>query len=137
MATTAPTLKHGDLTDKIIETFYDVYNELGPGFLESVYQHSFAIALSSGGLKVQRELAVPVYFRGQLVGDFRADLLVEDSVLLEVKTCRVLEPAHEAQLLHYLRATRFEVGLLLNFGPMPRVRRIILDNERKHIRENP
>jgi len=137
MATTAPTLKHGDLTEKIVGIFYDVYNELGPGFLESVYPQSLAIALSSGGLKVQRELAVPVYFRGQLVGDFRADLPVEDTVLLEVKTCRVLEPAQEAQLLHYLRATRFEVGLLLNFGPRPRAQRIILDNGRKHIRENP
>lgn len=95
------------------------------------------IALRDLGLEVKRQVPIPVWFRGQNVGDFRADVLVEEAVSLELKCARSLDPAHEAQLLHYLKATEIEVGLLLNFGEHPRFRRLIFDNERKRIRGNP
>ena len=132
---TQRALKHSETTEKVIGAFYAVYNELGPGFLESVYQRSMTIALQELGLKADCELPVAVWFRGQQVGDFRADLCVDDAVLLELKTARSIDPAHEAQIMHYLRATKFEVGLLLNFGPKAEFRRVILDNHFKKIRE--
>lgn len=124
-------MKHADVTEKVIAVFYDVYNELGNGFLESVYQKAMCIALAETGLIVQREVAVPVIFRGQNVGDYKADLLINNSVIVELKTVRTLEASHEAQLFHYLRATAIEVGLLLNFGPKPQFKRVAFDNERK------
>jgi GxxExxY protein len=130
-------LKHEQLTENIIGVFYDVYNELGYGFLESVYEESLVIALREAALEVKRQVPVPVWFRQHNVGEFRADLLVEDTVMLELKSARVLEPSHEAQLLHYLRSTDVEIGLLLNFGVRPQFRRLLFDNERKKIRENP
>lgn len=130
-------LKYGALTEKIIGVFFDVYNELGHGFLESVYEESMALALQDAGLNLKRQLALPVWFRKQKVGDFRADLLVEDTVLLELKCVRVFEPIHEAQLLNYLKATEVEIGLLFNFGPTPQFRRLLFDNDRKKIRANP
>jgi GxxExxY protein len=130
-------LKHADLTAKIIGIFYDVYNELGYGFLESVYEESLVIALRQAGLMVNRQVSVPVWFRGQKVGEFRADVTVENCVLLELKCARGLDPAHEAQILHYLKSTEIEVGLLPNFGLRPEFRRLLFDNERKKIRENP
>ena len=130
-------LKHGELTEQIIGVFYDVYNELGYGFLESTYLEAMLIALQDAGLSASREVPVPVWFRGRKVGQYFADLLVNDCVLLELKTARTIESAHEAQLLHYLRATEIEVGLLLNFGVRPQFRRLLFDNARKKIRENP
>jgi GxxExxY protein len=129
-------LKYGDLTGKIIGIFYDVYNELGYGFWESVDQEALVIALREGGLAVQCQVPVPVWLRWQKVGDFRADILVEKTVLLELKSARAIDSAHEAQLLHYLRATEIELGLLLNFGARPQFRRLLFDNERKKIRRN-
>jgi GxxExxY protein len=134
----APTgLKHSELTDKIIGVFYDVYNELGHGFLESTYTESLMIAFEEAGLSAVREVPVPVWFRRRRVGQYYADLIVGGLVLVELKAARALESAHEAQLLHYLRATEIEVGLLLNFGVRPQFRRLLFDNERKLIRENP
>ena len=130
-------LKHADLTETIIGVFYDVYNELGYGFLESVYEGAMAVALREAGLSAMRQVAVPVWFRGNMVGDFRADILVEDRVLLDLKSARVLERSHEAQILHYLKSTKIEIGLLLNFGQRPQFRRLLFDNERKKIRGNP
>ena len=130
-------LKHAGLTEKIIGVFYDVYNELGYGFLESVYEESLAIALREPGLRVERQLPIPVWFRGHEVGQFRGDILVEDTVLLELKSARTLEAVHEAQLLHYLKSTEIEIGLLLNFGSRPQFRRLLFDNPRKKIRVNP
>lgn len=124
-------LKHGALTQKVIGTFFEVYNELGHGFIESVYQKSFAFALTCKGLLVNLEIEIPVWFRGQKVGDFSADMLVEKSVLIELKACRMLDSAHEAQLLNYLRATQIEVGLLFNFGLKAQFRRFAFDNRRK------
>ena len=131
MPTGAANLKHRELTDKIIGVFYDVYNELGHGFLESVYEAAMAIALAETGLDVERQHPIPVWFRGQQVGDFRADVLVQKAVILELKAGRALEPSHEAQLLNYLRATPIEVGLLLNFGPQPQFKRLAFPNDRK------
>jgi GxxExxY protein len=126
--------KHGEITQKIIGVFFEVYNELGHGFLESVYERSLHIALSSMSLKVCNQIEIPVWFRGSQVGDFSADLLVEDCVLIELKAASALHPAHTAQLLNYLRATEVEVGLLLNFGLKPEFKRLLFDNPRKSIR---
>ena len=126
-----PELKHKELTHKIIGVFYDVYNELGHGFLESVYQKSLTLALEAAGVRVRNRVKIPVWFRGQRVGQFEGDLLVYESVLLELKAARCLDLAHQAQLLNYLRATDIEVGLLLNFGLKPEFKRLILDNAKK------
>ena len=126
-------LKHKQLTETIIGVFYEVYNELGHGFLESVYEKAFEVALTAKGLDVCCQIAVPVWFRGRRVGDFTADLLVERSVLLELKAVRTLDSAHEAQLLNYLRATEIEVGLLFNFGIKPEFKRLAFENSRKKV----
>ena len=128
--------KHPEITDKIINVFFEVYNELGHGFLESVYERSLEIALKSLGLKVCRQIQIPVWFRAKPVGDFTADMLIEDCVLLELKAARTLDSSHQAQLLNYLRATEIEVGLLLNFGLKPEFKRLIFDNPRKALRGN-
>ena len=126
--------KYFVLTQQIIGVYYDVYNELGTGFLESVYQKSLALALESAGLTVCSRIDIPVWFRGHQVGQFEGDLLVEKCVLLELKAARTLDSTHQAQLLNYLRATDIEVGLLLNFGPKPEFKRVAYDNSRKSIR---
>ena len=125
-----------ELTQRIIAVFYDVYNELGHGFLESVYEEAMFRALRSAGLIVARPAPVEVWIRGESLAEFRVDLLVNERVILELKAVRALEPAHEAQLLNDLRATQIEVGLLLNFGPRPIVRRLVFSNERKDISVN-
>ena len=137
METAPPGLKHAEITERIIGVFYDVYNELGYGFLESTYAEAMMVALQQSGLRSERELPVPVWFRGKKVGQYFADIIVNEIVLLELKAARNLESAHEAQLLHYLKATDVEVGLLLNFGMRPQFRRLLFDNDRKKIRENP
>ena len=124
-------LKHGKITGQIIRVFYEVHNELGHGFLESVYQKSLLIALESAGLHACSPVQIPVWFRGTRVGSFEADVLVENCVLLELKAARCLDSTHRAQLLNYLRATEIEVGLLLNFGVKPEFKRLLFDNSRK------
>ena len=124
-------LKHGSVTDQILRVFYDVYNELGHGFLESVYHRSLLVALEAAGLSTSSRVAIPVWFRGQRVGHFEADVLVENCVLLELKAARSLDSSHRAQLLNYLRATDIEVGLLLNFGERPEFKRLVFDNLKK------
>jgi len=126
--------KHSELTDTIIGVFYEVYNELGFGFLESVYRNSLRLALLQKGLSVEQEVPVTVFFREQNVGDFRADLVVNGALLLELKTAENIIAAHESQVLNYLRSTALELGLVLNFGPKPQVRRLLLDNARKHVK---
>jgi GxxExxY protein len=128
------SLKHADLTERVIGIFYDVYNELGHGFLESVYRNAMRLALVEAGLKVSYEVQIPVWFRGHNIGDFRADLIVADVLLLELKTAANIDRSHEAQALNYLRATSVELALLLNFGPKPQFRRLVFENERKTIR---
>lgn len=120
-----------DLTRTIIGGFYDVYNQLGRGFLESVYERSLAIALADAGLKVLQQFPVTVSFRGHAVGHFRADLLVEDSVIVELKVARRLHTRHSAQLINVLKATSLEVGLLLNFGRKATFKRAVYTIEKK------
>ena len=107
--------KHIDLTEQIIKAFYRVYKTLGYGFLEKVYFNSLIIELRKLGLHVHQEVPIQVYYEGQVVGEYFADLLVEDRVIIEVKAKRELVDEHEAQLLNYLKSTIYEVGLLLNF----------------------
>lgn len=118
-------LVHGDVTRRVIGAFYYVYNRMGHGFLESVYQRALANTLERTGTRVHREAPMVVEFEGAVVGDFRADLVVEDSVIVEVKAVERLGNVHEAQLLNYLRASGLPVGLLLNFGPKATYRRLI------------
>jgi GxxExxY protein len=120
-------LRHGQTTRRLIGLFFDVYHELGYGFLESVYEEAFAVALEESGLHFERQKPLTVWFRGRLVGTFRADAVVEDSVLVELKAARVLGPPHEAQLLNYLKATKLTVGLIFNFGPRPKFLRRVLE----------
>ncbi len=125
-------LKHKEITDKILHAFFKiVYPALGFGFLEKVYENAMVIALRQMGLKVEQQVKITVYFAGQIVGEYFADLIVEGCVVVELKAVQNLLEEHDAQLLNYLRATEYEVGLLLNFGPQPRFRRKVFDNERK------
>ena len=119
-------LLHWEITRQIIGGFYHVYNTLGYGFLEKVYQNALAITLRKMGLKVEESVPITVYFEGEPVGEYFADLLVEGIIILELKTADALCDAHEAQLMNYLKATRIQIGLLLNFGPKPEFRRRVL-----------
>jgi GxxExxY protein len=125
---------HRELTEKIIGAYYDVYNELGFGFLENVYHNALIIALTDLGLQVESEVKLFVHFRGRVVGEYDADLFVERKVILELKAVDDFCSAHEAQTLNYLKATDIEVGLLLNFGAKPRIKRLAFSNERKRSR---
>ena len=109
-------LLYEELTRSIIGCAFDVINELGAGFLESVYEHAMTIALTQTGRRVQRQTPVPVWFRGKSVGHFYADLLVDDKVIVELKAIRSISPEHVAQVINYLQATGVEIGLILNFG---------------------
>ena len=128
------SLKYSEITETIIGVFYDVYNELGFGFLERVYHKAMLIALDRAGLAAETKVPLPVFFRGQVVGDFEADITDERVVILELKAADELAPAHEAQLLNYLKSSSAEVGLLFNFGPKPRFKRFVFDNDRKRSR---
>ncbi len=129
-------LLHRDLTDVILKTFYEVYNELGYGFLERVYQNALYIELKNKGLEVVPQKKIKVYYRGNVVGDYYADLIVEDRIIIELKAVEYIVEQFENQLLNYLRGTDCEVGLLLNFGKKPEFRRKIFENKRK-INKNP
>lgn len=109
-------LLHEELTRKILEACFEVSNELGAGFLESVYQNALLIALRQKGLKVQSQFPLEVKFRGEVVGQFFADILIKDTVIVELKAVAALAPVHQAQVINYLKATEIEVGLLVNFG---------------------
>jgi GxxExxY protein len=123
--------KHHDTTELIIRAFYSVYNTLGYGFLEKVYENAMVLELTRIGLKVVQQAPIHVYYAGEVVGEYFADLLVADAVIVELKAVQMLAAGHEAQLLNYLKATPYEVGLLLNFGPKPQIKRRAYDNDRK------
>lgn len=127
----APEDLHADLTGEIIGAFYHVYNALGYGFLEAVYQNALMVTLRKRGHAVEVRQPVEVRFEGVVVGKYFADLIVNRLVIIELKSVETLCDAHEAQLLNYLRATDIEVGLLLNFGPKPQVKRKVFPNARK------
>ena len=126
-------LLHNEITDLIIKTYYEVYNELGYGFLERVYQNAMLLELRNNGLNVQSQKMIKVYYKGLLVGDYFADIIVENVVILELKASEILVYENELQLLNYLRATDIEVGLLLNFGKKAEFRRKIFTNDRKNL----
>jgi GxxExxY protein len=123
--------KHSDLTEKIIGAFYDVYAKLGYGFLEDVYLKALVIELKKRELIPTTENPIEVYYEGELIGKYFADIIVNDLVILELKSVKALATEHEAQLLNYLKATPYEVGLLLNFGPKPETKRRSFNNDRK------
>ena len=116
-------MRFQDTTEKVIGCFYDVYNELGPGYLESVYQNSLEIVFRDRNIVNAREAPLVVTFRGQTVGEFRADFLVEGNIIVELKAIQALLPVHDAQLINYLKVTGLSVGLLLNFGTKAQVKR--------------
>jgi GxxExxY protein len=124
-------MKHEEITEKIIQAFYKVYNTLGYGFLEKVYLNAMFIELKKMGLKVEKEKRILVYYFGNIVGDYNADLIVEDIVAVELKAIEILVNENELQLINYLKATNIEVGLLLNFGKKPQIKRKIFDNDKK------
>lgn len=127
-------LLHKDLTDAIIKAFYDVYNELGYGFLEKVYQNSLFLELRSRGFQVEAQKQIKVHFKGIEVGEYYADLLVNDTVILELKAAEFVVEEFEYQLINYLKGTDKEVGLLLNFGKKPEFRRKVFENSRKKLK---
>lgn len=131
MQKTSHRLIHWELTERIIGIYHDAHYEFGDGFLEKLCQKVMIIALADAGLKVTEGMRFDVHFRGHRVGRFFADLVVNDLVLVEVKSCPALEPRHKAQVINYLRASSLEVGLLLNFGPKREFDRIVYSNERK------
>jgi GxxExxY protein len=124
-------LLHEELTKTIIKTFYKVYNELGYGFLEKVYQNSLYLELKNKGFKVEAQKRIAVFYKGTEVGEYYADLMVEDTIILELKAADYIVKDFENQILNYLRATNCEVGLLLNFGRKPEFKRKIFENDRK------
>lgn len=123
--TTRTSLLHGALTQDIIGACYEVYNELGWGFAEIVYAEALALVLEARGVSFSREQVLQVYFRRRVIGVFRADFVVDQRVIVELKACNRIQPSHEAQLINYLRGSGLQVGLLFNFGQKPEVRRLI------------
>ncbi len=128
--------KHWDLCHEIVAVFYSVYNELGHGFLEAVYEEALFIALLEAGFTVERQVPTPIRFRDRTIGHYKSDLVVNSVVLLELKAADTIDKSHIAQILNYLRATEMEVGLHLNFGPKPLFKRFVFENSRKGIRVN-
>jgi GxxExxY protein len=125
------------LTHKVIGAFFDVYNALGHGFLAAVYARALEVELARRGLHVAREVSINVWYADEIVGQYRADLLVENVVVVELKAHRVLVPQDRAQLLNCLRASDLEVGLLLNFGLRPAFLRVVSSNETAPPRRHP
>ncbi|MBI3651260.1 MAG: GxxExxY protein [Acidobacteria bacterium] len=130
-------MKEEELTRQIIAAFYKVYSALGYGFLESVYERALCLELGKIGLRAVRQQPIQVYYDGENVGDYAADIVVNDKVILVLKVAESLHPAHESQLINYLKATDIEVGLLLNFGTQPAFARKLFTNDRKSVRVNP
>jgi GxxExxY protein len=123
--------QYSEITEYIIKAFYKVYNTLGYGFLEKVYENAMALELRKMGLECVQQASIVVYYDGNKVGSYNSDLLVERKVIAELKSAITLAPDHEAQLLNYLKATEHEVGMLLNFGPKPQIVRKVFSNEYK------
>jgi len=123
------TLLHSETTDLILKAYFNVYNTLGYGFLEKVYENALLIELKSMGLKANRQVPIKVFYQEQMVGDYYADIVVEDQVIIELKAAEALCEEHEYQLINYLKATNIEVGLLLNFGKKPQFSRKVFTNK--------
>lgn len=125
-----------ELTEKVIKVFYDVYNILGYGFLEKVYQNAMFLELKNRGFYVEAQKQLKVVYKGVEVGEYYPDLIIDNELIIELKAADAIVEEFEAQLINYLRATDIEIGLLLNFGKKPEIRRKIFDNKYK-IRSNP
>jgi GxxExxY protein len=128
---------HKEITSKIIQAFYKVYNTLGYGFLEKVYENAIRIEISKSGLHVEQQKNIKVYYDSEQVGDYYADLLVENLVIVELKAAETICDEHETQLLNYLKATDIEVGLLINFGKKAEIKRKIFLNNNKKLTSDP
>jgi len=130
------SLIHGELTGKIIKAFYDVYNQLGYGFLENVYENALVHELRKRGHSVTQQAPISVRYDTIIVGEYFADMLVDGTVIIELKRADRINKAHVAQLLNYLKATDMEVGLVLNFGPKPEFRRKVFTQAKKNQRRS-
>ena len=124
-------LKSQKTTEKIIKVFYNVYSKLGYGFLEKIYENAMMIDLKRERIHAISQSPIKVFYDGKILGEYFADILIEDEVIVEIKAAKKLTVEHEAQLLNYLKATDIEVGLLLNFGPKPEIKRKVFDNNKK------
>ena len=124
-------IKYKALTEKIIKIFYKIYNTLGYGFLEKVYENAMMIEFKREDIPAYSQYAIKVFYEDEIIGEYFADILVDDKIIVEIKATRNIALEHEAQLLNYLKATDKEVGLLLNFGPKPEIKRKVFDNFRK------
>jgi GxxExxY protein len=120
--------KFSDITNLIIKSFYRVYNQLGYGFLEKVYEKAMIIELAKHNLIIENQKNIKVFYEGSEVGDYYADFVINDSVIVELKAVEETSPKHEVQLVNYLKATKIEVGLLLNFGAEPQILRRVFSN---------
>lgn len=125
-------MKYEVLTEQVIKVFYKVYNVLGYGFLEKVYEKAMIIEFEKSGLGYRNQYPIKIYYEEKIIGDYIADFVIEDKVIVEIKAIKKLTTADENQLLNYLTATRLEVGLLLNYGAKPEMKRKIYDNEFKN-----
>ena len=126
-------MKCQEKTAIILKCFYKVYNKLGFGFLEKVYENALFYDLINHGLSCQKQVPIRVYYDGKPVGDYYADLIVDESIIIELKAAESLIEEHDHQLINYLKATNIEIGLLLNFGKDPQFRRKVFSNERKKL----
>ncbi len=126
-------LIHKDLSNIILKCFYKVYNTLGYGFLEKVFENALLIELSKNGLKTEKQKPINVKYDNKIVGEYFADIIVEDKIILELKASEYLIEEHEFQLINYLKATEMEIGFLLNYGKEPEFKRKIFTNNRKSI----
>ena len=124
-------MKHQELTSQIIKCAYTVHQGLGFGFLENVYQNALIVELNQAGLRAEKEKRIQIHYSGHLVGDYIADIVVEEKIILELKSTKLINPIHEAQLVNYLKATGIEVGLLINFGERVEIKRKVLDSSSK------
>lgn len=129
-------MQHKEITAEIINSFYKVYNTLGYGFLEKVYENALSIELKKKGLNCKRQKPITVFYEDEIVGEYFADLIINDEIIIELKACETLIEEHEIQVVNYLKATKIEVALLLNFGKTPEIKRKIYSNEFKKINKN-
>ena len=125
---------HKELSNKIIKAFYNVYNNLGYGFLEKVYENALLIELKQLGLECEKQKPIKVNYNNIIVGEYFADIIVENSIILELKAAENICEEHEFQLINYLKATEIEIGLLLNFGKNPEFKRKIFTNDKKSVK---
>ena len=131
MNTDKKSIKYEKLTEGIIRIFYKVYNKLGYGFLEKIYENAMMFEMEKESLSAISQAPIKVVYDDKILGEYFADILVDEKVIVEIKAAKNLAPENEAQLLNYLKATDIEVGLLLNFGSKPQIKRKVLDNYRK------